>query len=154
MTRAELKPVTAHEARAIAEIVRPEDIAELVEALGLKSIVVAIESSIVLSDKAQKIVCGDEVLAVFGDAKHGTAIGVPWLISTVHVDKHVREFLRVTREAVDEMLTRHEELMNFVDVRNERAIRWLKRLGFEFHDAMPYGPNQMPFYPFTKRRSA
>lgn len=154
MTRAKLEPVGAGEAKAISEIVRPADIAELVEALGLKSIVVAIESSIVLSDKVQKIVCGDQVLAVFGDAKHGSCIGVPWLISTIHVENHVREFLRVTSEAVAEMLTRHEELMNFVDVRNDRAIRWLKWLGFEFHDAMPYGPNNMPFYPFTKHRSS
>ena len=40
-------------------------------------------------------------------------------------------------------------MFNYVDARHTDAIRWLKWLGFEFDEAAPYGPFDLPFYRFT-----
>lgn len=100
--------------------------------------------------KSSKIVIDGKVVAVFGDTVHSVLgrVGVPWLISTVHVDKYPRAFLQVCKPEVAEMLTRHGELINYVDARNVTAIRWLSWLGFEFGPAEPYGPLGMLFQPF------
>jgi len=142
-------PVSVDEADAIAAIVRQADIDELCEGLGL-DLPFALRQCFGGSLKASKIVVGDEIVAVFGDAAHDIkqSIGVPWLISTIHVEKRAKGFLKVCKPEVAEMLTRHDTLINYVDERNTQAIRWLKWLGFQFGAAVPYGPKGFPFLPF------
>lgn len=106
-----------------------------------------------LGYKASKIVMDGKVLAVFGDAPHSEGVGVPWLISTVHVTRHPKAFLQVCKPEIEEMLTRSELLINFVDVRNTTAIRWLTWLGFEFGEPEPYGPLDVLFKRFWMRRT-
>lgn len=146
-------PVSVDEVSAIAAIVRPADIAELTEALGIP-IEQALYEAVTGSLRAQKIVAGGQVVAVFGDAVHSIlgGIGVPWLISTIHVERHAKSFLKVCKPEVMDMLTRHQTLINYVDVRNSVAIRWLQWLGFKFGDAVPYGPHGFLFRPFSMNR--
>lgn len=152
--KARVLPVSVDEAAEIAAIVRQADIDEITEALDIE-----MEHGLRLcfggSCKASKIVVDGKVVAVFGDSVHDVqaSIGVPWLISTVHVEKRAKPFLRVCKEEVAEMLTRHATLINYVDARNTQAIRWLKWLGFKFSDtAIPYGPNGLPFFQFQLNR--
>lgn len=151
--KANVFPVSVDEAAEIAAIVRQADLDEITEALGIE-----MEHGLRLcfggSCKASKIVVDGKVVAVFGDSVHDVqqSIGVPWLISTIHVDKRAKPFLRVCREEVLEMLTRHETLINYVDARNVQAIRWLKWLGFKFGEAVPYGPKGLPFFQFQLKR--
>lgn len=153
MAKTEVLPVSVDEAEAIAAIVRPADVAEITEALGI-DMADGLRMCFGGSLKASKIVVGGKVVAVFGDAIHDAheGIGVPWLISTTHVANRARGFLKVCKPEVAEMLTRHRTLINFVDVRNTQAIRWLKWLGFHFGEAVPYGPKGYPFYPFNLTR--
>lgn len=101
-----------------------------------------------LNGGASKIEFDGKVLAVFGDARHDDTIGIPWLISTVHVEHYSREFLRVCKPAVVDMLKRHKVLMNYVDVRNTAAISWLGWLGFVFDEPAPYGVKGLMFQRF------
>lgn len=153
MARAQVLPVSVDEAEDIAAIVRQADIDEICEGLGL-DMVHALRCCFGGSCKASKIVVDGKVVAVFGDSVHDVqlAVGVPWLISTVHVASSARAFLKVCRDEVDEMLIRHRTLINFVDARNVKAVRWLRWLGFEFFDPIPYGPKGLDFYPFQKIR--
>lgn len=146
-------PVSVDEADEIAAIVRQADIDELCEGLGL-DLPFALRQCFGGSLKASKIVVGGQIVAVFGDAVHDIqgSIGVPWLISTIHVDKRAKSFLKVCKPEVAEMLTRHDTLINYVDARNTQAIRWLKWLGFQFGDAVPYGPKGYPFFQFQLKR--
>jgi hypothetical protein len=144
-------PVSVDEAEAIAAIVRQADVDEITEALGIP-MAHALRMCFGGSLKASKIVVGDQIVAVFGDCIHDRQIGVPWLISTIHVERRAKGFLKVCKPEVQEMLTRHERLMNYVDARNTQAIRWLKWLDFQFGDSIPYGPKGFPFYPFTLER--
>lgn len=151
--KAKVLPLTAADINGLARDIRRADIEELQEALGIP-IRYALEQCLVGSLKASKIVAGGKIVAIFGDAVHDVmgSVGVPWLISTIHVERHAREFLRVCQPAVREMLERHAHLRNYVDVRNHHAVRWLKWLGFQFGEPVPYGPHRMPFYPFHLNR--
>ncbi len=150
---AEVLPVTAEDVATILPIVRQADIDEITEALGIpmeRALMEAITGSL----NAKKIVVDGLVVAVFGDAVHSIlgSVGVPWLISTIHVERHARAFLKVCKPEVQGMLTRHHHLINYVDARNTSAIRWLKWLGFTFGPAVPYGARRFPFHPFTLNR--
>lgn len=149
MVRVEVIPASLSDVDLIAPDVRQSDLDEIEGALHVP-IKKALIDGITGSRKASKIVVNGQVVAVFGDADHADGIGVPWLISTVHVERYPKSFLSVCKMEVADMLTRHKVLLNFVDCRNTAAIRWLKWLGFEFSDAEPYGVSGELFYPFTK----
>ena len=150
---AEVLPVSIEDVPAILQIVRQADIDEITEALGVP-MEEALFDAVTGSLNARKIVVDGDVVAVFGDAVYSIlgSIGVPWLISTIHVERHACAFLRVCKPEVQGMLTCHQYLLNYVDARNTAAIRWLKWLGFNFAPAAPYGARRFPFHQFTLNR--
>lgn len=75
-------------------------------------------------------------------------VGIPWMIGTQDLDHLAFAFLRRNKSKVKEMLTIYPRLMNYVDERNERAIKWLAWLGFKIGQPTPFGPFNMPFRPF------
>lgn len=106
------------------------------------------------SDRARACVCDGKVLAIFGDATHNEMFGLPWMVSSIWIETHRRAFLAQCRGVIDDMRTRHQYLINFADVRNTQAVRWLKWLGFTFLPPIPYGLNNEPFYPFQMEGTA
>ena len=153
MAVADVMPIEPEDIPAILRDVRQADIDEIVEGLGV-SLERELLSGINDSLNARKIVVDGHIVAVFGDAVHSLlgSVGVPWLISTNHVERHARAFLKVCKPEVQGMLTRHRHLINYVDARNTSAIRWLKWLGFDFGEAVPYGPKRLPFFCFRMER--
>lgn len=92
-----------------------------------------------------------EVACIFGVAPLGGMLGstgAPWMLGTRLLDRHPGALMRHCRRYVAEMLALYPRLINFVDARNVRSIRWLKRLGFTFHPAAPYGVAGLPFHRF------
>ena len=80
-------------------------------------------------------------------------IGRPWMVGTHHLDEHPTVFLRRCKGCVKIMMDRFNQLENYVDVRNEQALRWLTWLGFSFQlPAEKMGPFNMPFVRFEMRR--
>jgi hypothetical protein len=80
-------------------------------------------------------------------------IGSPWLLGTDEVLKYGFTFLRLSKRYVPRMLEMFPVLSNYVDARHERAIRWLRWLGFKLdNNSVPYGLWNMPFYRFEMRR--
>lgn len=148
---AQVLPLMAADLPALAELVRQADREEIEAATGLP-IAEALARLLPGSCKASKIVHQGLVLAVFGDAAHSAGVGVPWLISTERVEQFPREFLRVCRPEVADMLDRHGSLINYVDARNTAAMRWLRWLGFKFGEAVPYGHAGLPFFQFGMTR--
>lgn len=76
--------------------------------------------------------------------------GIPWLIGTNELDRHSGVLMRQSKRYIQIMHGYFPHLFNFVDVRNAKSIRWLKRLGFKFGDAVQYGVYGMKFYPFER----
>ncbi len=76
-------------------------------------------------------------------------VGSPWLLGTEELQKYAVTFLKLNRQYLAKMLDLFPHLVNYVDARHTRAIRWLKWLGFRFDpEPVPYGIWKMPFYRF------
>jgi hypothetical protein len=149
---ARIVPLTAEILAGLPGIIREADREEIESATGLP--IVQALARLPLGKTSSAIVLADKVLAIFGDQPHdpGAGIGVPWLISTVFIEQHPRQFLRVCRPAVRRMLEQHRMLVNYVDKRNTAAIRWLGWLGFTFGTAVPYGAEGRDFLFFNMIR--
>lgn len=148
-----VRPMTADDIQPIATTARQADRDEIEEGCGqtiASALTLGLRSSVV----ASVIAWDDTPLAAFGDASYspGAGIGIPWLISTDAIEQHPRAFLRVCRPLVAQMMRRHCSLINYVDVRNTAAIRWLEWLGFSMGSPTPYGPKQLLFRQFQMTR--
>jgi hypothetical protein len=96
----------------------------------------------------------DELGMIFGVAPMGStlgATGAPWALGTTAVERKPRALIELGPSYCELMLASYPHLYNYVDARNKRSIRWLKWLGFEFHDAQPYGAAGLPFHKFEMR---
>lgn len=89
-------------------------------------------------------------LAVFGAAPVSLldGIGSPWLLGTEGMFEHPRTLVADGRRYLQRMQAIYSELFNYVDARNDRSIRWLKRIGFTVQPARPYGAMGLPFHRF------
>jgi hypothetical protein len=76
----------------------------------------------------------------------------PWLVTGEPVNRHRKEFLRLTREGVERMKA-FRRLQNWVHAEYTETIRWLRWLGFEIGSPVPKGPFAAPFCLFTMEQS-
>ena len=152
--RVEILPAEASHIVAMQGRFRPADIAELWAAahrtpeeclrLGLESSVLAWTA---FFDGVPVAMLGVTPAALVA------AIGCPWMVGTVELDRQAYAIMRHCRGPLVRMLRTFPHLVNFVDARNTRAIRWLQVLGFEFSPAAPHGIEGLPFHRFEMRRA-
>jgi hypothetical protein len=137
----------------IAEHIRPLDREEL-RLTGASSVASAVRTSIALSrGSAVTAFVDDRPAAVFGVApNYLLGEGCPWMLGTPEVSAHARTLLRWAGDVVDRWLEEFPILMNEVWIGNRPAVRFLKRVGFEFAEPRlnGYGAEMALFY---KRRS-
>lgn len=152
----EVRPACAFDANPIAEGLREADRREIYRATGQTDPFPLILDGIRKSTSAWTAVIDGKPSIIFGVAPMSilTRTGVAWLLATDDVSKIKRKFIRESRSYLDEVSGDFETLKNWVDVENETSIRWLKWLGFEFKDPIPYGMFGKPFYPFEMRLCA
>lgn len=80
-------------------------------------------------------------------------LGSPWLLGTDELRKYGFTFLRECKSRLPAMLELFPLLVNYVDARHERAIRWLKWLGFRLDPApVAYGLWGMDFFRLEMKR--
>lgn len=152
MARIELVDATPELLARVAANVRPADRAELwaqARHTPEQSLAIGLERGVFtfvpLFDGEPACAFGVVPVSALG------GMGAPWMVGTPLLDRHARQFLRGCRPVVAEMSRMFPVLRNAVDARNTRAIRWLRWLGFEIHEAQPMGPDRLPFHPFEKR---
>jgi hypothetical protein len=75
----------------------------------------------------------------------------PWLLATDMAFKYGRALVRDGRRYTERMLDYFPHLMNYVDSRDTKAVRWLAHIGYTVHPAEPYGPFDVPFHKFEIR---
>lgn len=80
-----------------------------------------------------------------------SGIGVPWMLGTDEVYRCGRSLTRVAKASFEHVQPLYPVLLNYVDARNTRAIRWLQFVGFQVFEAEPYGVAQLPFHRFEMR---
>jgi hypothetical protein len=92
---------------------------------------------------------GGEPVAIFGVS--GGLVGrtgYPWMFGTDAVDHNTRSLMRDSRGYIRQMLDVFPRLTNVVDARNEKYIRWLKRIGFNILPPIAMGKGGLMFHPF------
>ena len=145
-------PTTLAHARAID--LRDEDSAELA---ALDSTAEnAVRIGLARGLWTETYIIGGEVAAIAGLVPQHllSNVGCPWLITGQPVERHKRLFLRETAKRLADMRTRFPVLINYIDARYERSLRWARWLGFEIGAAVPYGPHGAPFRPVVLKRGA
>jgi hypothetical protein len=107
--------------------------------------------------EAWSAVVGGRVLATWGvvPTERGSAlderVGVGWLLTSTLVERHRLAFWRGCQLELYRLLGTWDVLVNAIDARHTRALRWAKRLGFRLLDVAPHGASGMPFVPFSVR---
>lgn len=154
--RCVFRPVEESDILYIAQNMRAADLGELRASHGDECDVLALlRRSVGQSSLAVTTVdaCTGEPVAIFGAGPLSllSDIGVPWMLGTERMFDFPRELLADGRRWVGAMLQDFSELANYVDVRNDLSVRWLKRLGFSFSEPVPYGIKGMSFYRFEKK---
>jgi len=145
-------PAEAGHVVAMAPHVRQADVDEVYAATGME-IGPALEQSWRLSTHAWAGLIDGEVACIFGVTPYNLlgGRGIPWMLGTDLVERHALAFLRRSRWCVSTMLRLYNHLENYVDVRNEKSVAWLRWLGFQMDEPAPYGKFRMPFMRFEMR---
>lgn len=148
-----VRPAVIEDAAVIEATLRDSDRDELLASTPVKDHRKVIADSIRTSCIAWTAECDGVPIAVFGVSPVSImgGVGSPWLLGNDGCDRVIVPFVRLTRVYIPVMLSLFPVLENMVDVRNTRSARWLKRLGFRFHDPEPHPYSGMPFQKFEMR---
>lgn len=94
-----------------------------------------------------------ELIALFGFIPRGAMSDAahPWLVASDKIDRIPGILTRLSRRYCSRVLAEYPVLFNFVDARNRRSVRWLKRIGFSVRPAEPFGKAGLPFHMFEMR---
>lgn len=140
------------DAEQLAANLRRADLEEIVAASGGDPLEI-IQDSVAMTPRCRAFLVDGELACLFGMAPIGLLgeTGAPWLLGTPVIERHPSALIRFAFPYLAEMLADRPHLVNYVDARNAKSIRWLKRLGFTFHPAAPYGAAGLPFHRFELR---
>ena len=107
-----------------------------------------------VSDRAAIAIVNNEPCVMLGlvicDILTGT--GSPWMLGTDNALKYKRQFLVQTPSVIAEMLILCPQLFNYVHVKNDVSVGWLKWLGFTMDKPQPYGIEGEMFHRFHIER--
>lgn len=147
-----IRPTQPGDAELLFANLRTADLAEC-QAYGREDIAAGIVSSVNRSVLCWSGLVDGELAAIIGVAPVSLmgGVGSPWMLGTPVLDAHSRVLVRRTPEYIAKMLKAFPHLVNFVHAENTTSVRWLRRLGFTLHEAVPYGPLGEPFHPFEMR---
>ncbi len=134
----------------VAERIRRTDRDEILAGSGREP-PEALERSVRMSSHVWAGWINAEPAAVFGVGPLSMAagIGCPWFVGAEVLERHPRPMIELSRDWLARIAALYPHLVNHVDARNAKAVRWLRWLGFTIHPAAPHGPLGMPFHRFT-----
>lgn len=140
-----------HHVEALAATMRKEDREEVMASSGSLPLE-AIEHSISLSNMSKAIVIDGEVIGIMGVNPVSVIgnVGCFWWLSSDNLDKYKLSFMKLLRDNQKELFGIKDSfgfLMNYVDARYDKSIKWLKWLGFYVsQETIPHGKAGLPFH--------
>lgn len=78
--------------------------------------------------------------------------GIPWMLCTQDIERHSKLFLLHGAQCISVLLLRYAMLENYIDARNIKSIRWLKKMGFAIQEPMPHPISGRMFCRFSISR--
>lgn len=136
----------------IARNARPSDTQE-VAAAGGRTVEEALLDGLRVSSRCRTIMDGEIPIAMFGVAPDVvTGLGIVWMLGTPLMDEARMFILRNSVKEIEGLHTAGgHTLYNYIDVRNEASMNWLKWCGFEtVGDPEIMGVGQVPFLLFMR----
>jgi hypothetical protein len=130
----EIRPSMPGDSWLVLSNLRQPEVDEL-EALGVTS-EMCLRYGLVYGN-AQTIFINGEAAGIFG-VMHYEDGNVPWAVFSKVVDRHPIAFLRAAKRWAESLAV---SVVNYVDVRNEAAVKWFAWLGFTLGEPVPYGVN-------------
>ena len=115
--------------------------------LGLRN---SVASWCALKLPERRPLCAFGVMPI-GGVLSGT--GSPWFLSTPELRQYAVRFLKDCDKYLGLMLDIFPVLIETVDARHERGIKWIRWLGFELTGPLPWGPFNMSFYRAERKRA-
>lgn len=126
-----IRKATLEEAEQVMSNLRPIDEVEVVLMTG-KTPAEALKD-LDISSTFVGLIDG-EPAAIFGLSMMSPNIGVPWLVGTEELVTNAKSWLIYAKAWINWMNSEYESLTNIVHKKNTKAIRWLKRMGFDLLD--------------------
>ena len=114
----------------------------------------AIRHSVGVSIESETWLADEKVMAIRGVSR-GTFLSpyaCVWMLGAEGLRKYPVTFLKGSKEWVERMLEEHRHLVNYVDDRNIRSLKWLQHLGFIIHSPVPLGIEGRMFHWVEKRK--
>ena len=140
-----IHPCTLEAAYQVASNLRQEDLEECVEGHGIQPTIDIPLASL-------------EGFCRYFTVPNGETAGIVginndkiWMLTTPAIHKYPITFAREAKRFIDSRTEPY--LWNVVDKRNTVHIKLLKFLGFNFHEELLFGPNNLPFIRFSKCHS-
>lgn len=156
---AEVRLATLEDAYSLAPRLRKQDVAEIAAYTG-EDPFTALRDGLMFSTVCNALVRNGKPIAMGGvgplPIPGVKGVGAVWLLGSDEIADIQVEFLRMSRGWVDAMHgSDYPLLMNFVDARNARHIKWLKWCGFTFlRKHAEFGVAKKPFYEFVRLQCA
>lgn len=94
-----------------------------------------------IAGTAETVFIHGEAAGIFGLIDHGS-YQLPWGVFTTVIDKYPIAFLRAARKWARDL---DRTSINYVDLRNERAVKWFAWLGFSVSEPIAFGIGDVPF---------
>lgn len=137
----------------IAENMRQADIDEINASSGITPLE-ALREGIEISAICRTFEINDVKIAMAGivSIPDFEDVGIVWMLGTNDIKKYSKSFTKVSRETLKHIFKIYSKLINYVDCRNETAIKWLLRLGADMGESSPFGKQLLPFRYFELRR--
>jgi len=76
--------------------------------------------------------------------------GVIWMLASDDIDKHKKDFLRLSEPVADELSEGYKYVYNLVHKDNTKSIRWLRWNGFTVDETKVYDQGGEDFYLLTR----
>lgn len=147
-------PATAEHARYLAPRLRVADSIEVRDVSGMDP-ETALLDSIVRSEWAFTAVLYGRPVAAFGVVPGPllSCVGIAWFLGTRRCALCPRRMVTVGRRAVATMLKSYSEVVNCIDARYEKAVRWAHLIGFEIGAPLVPPGRSVEVVPIIARRA-
>lgn len=114
---------------------------------------IAIKSGAQLSDKCFVVTADGIPVIIFGVEGEGLSDRASiWMLATDQIKRIQKSFLKRSRAVFLDLINDYDMVYNYVYEKNSIALRWLKWLGFNIHEAEPTGAEGALFHLVEYRR--
>lgn len=146
-----IKATTLEHCVDVSLNMREADVREVFASSGTNPLTTLLRARRLSQEHCYTVFLEDTPVGIFGVSRLNENIGVPWLLGTDELTSDKIEFYKKSKELLSTFMDDFKVLINYVDQRNTKSIKWLQALGFTLGNLVEnFGYTKEPFYEFVK----